>query len=112
MQRPLRVGASPEVYRKNFYQGKVRIPKTCCCCGRNTWRHGSYTRSVEYRYEAGQSDWCLEIPVARTYCPDCRITFSFLPAFVAPWQRVHNKLREWVIREWSLGGRGGPLLWG
>lgn len=51
----------------------------CPLCGRLLWHHGCYKRNAVTDILA-----IISIHIFRMYCPDCRKTFSLIPAFLKP----------------------------
>ena len=75
----------------------------CPICGRRLRKHGRYFRSVVL----GQT---LErLPVYRYLCPQCRKTFSLLPAFVRPYGHFGLPVREAAARMLSRGEKVDAL---
>jgi len=58
-------------------------PSHCPHCGvSEVWRHGHYLRKADREGEDGV--YLDPVPIPRFYCCDCEMTFSRLPACIAP----------------------------
>ncbi len=68
----------------NWYR---TTPHSCPLCKGNTHRHGKYFHTVYCR------DECFVLPIFRRRCPNCEITFSFIPSFIKPYARFLNSYR-------------------
>lgn len=68
----------------NWYQS---APHSCPLCKGKTHRHGKYSRTVYSK------DECYVIPIFRRRCPNCKVTFSFIPSFIKPYARFLNSYR-------------------
>ena len=68
----------------NWYR---TTPHSCPLCNGKTHRHGKYLRTVYSR------DECYVLPIFRRRCPNCGVTFSFIPSFIKPYARFLNSYR-------------------
>jgi len=68
----------------------------CPNCKSTTQRHGRYLRSC---YDFNES---TVIPIYRRYCPNCKISFSFIPSFIKPYARFLNSYRLKLFKRHEL----------
>lgn len=69
----------------------------CPICGRRLRKHGRYFRSLVLGHTLER------LPVYRYLCPQCRKTFSLLPAFIRPYAHFGLSVREAAARMLSRG---------
>ncbi|KNZ70396.1 hypothetical protein Tfer_0960 [Thermincola ferriacetica] len=73
-------------------------PYFCPLCKGKTHRHGKYLRTVY------SQDECFIIPIFRRRCPNCRVTFSFIPSFIKPYARFLNSYRFALFQRHVVDG--------
>ncbi len=94
---------SVKTYQKLLVNSRLSLWRKCPICGSRLHRHSLYWRNTD----CGKLS--LLIPIQRLRCSNsrCRLCVSLLPAFLRPYQRVHNAVREQVYHQAGLGQISG-----
>ena len=70
------------LYDLKHHADAYRPPHCPHCSFREVWRHGHYLRKADREGEDGV--YLDPVPIPRFYCCYCEVTFSRLPACIAP----------------------------
>jgi len=71
---------------------------SCPRCNGKTHRNGKYERTVYSQDER------YVLPIFRLYCPNCKISFSFIPSFIKPYARFLNSYRFALFQRHVVDG--------